>query len=177
MAASLNVNDSGTWRKLKELWANDAATWRKLKSLWANDSGTWRQIYQAGIDFTLTANGSAQNSVGTVGKGYNSALTGFGVHGSLSAQPLLAGYGLTIWTLFDITATNEAYVEISGFGSDPGSGFLTSITNVTGGVTRLASAATYNWLGGGLARWYWTPGPTPWGFVGGGTYNMNIVVT
>lgn len=177
MTSSLNVNDASTWRKLKSLNVNDASTWRKLKSLWANDSGTWRQIYSAGYDFTLTANGSAQNSSGVSGKGFNTILNGFASHGSLSVQPLFADYGVNIWTLYDTTATSEALIEIGGFGADPGSGWLNSVTNVTTGVTRLASLASYSWVGGGQARWYWNTGSTAWGFVGGVTYNMNIVVS
>jgi hypothetical protein len=174
--AALHLNDAGTWRRILKVHVNDAGTWRQIRAVYVNDAGTWRPVYSAGYDFTLTANGSAQNSTGVVGKGFNTILNGFTTHGSLSVQPLFADYGLNIWTLYDITSTSEAYTEIAGFSSAPGAGFLSSIENVTTGVTRLASAATYAYLGGGVARWYWTPGPTAWGFVGGGAYNMRITV-
>ena len=175
--AALHLNDAGTWRKINSVYVNDASTWRKIKKIYVNDASTWRQVYSAGYDFTLAANGSAQDSSGVSGKGFNTVLNGFPTHGSLSMQPLFTDYGVNVWTLYDITATSEALIEIGGFGADPGSGWLDSVTNVTTGVTRLASAASYSWLGGGQARWYWNTGSTAWGFTGGVTYDMNIVVS
>lgn len=173
--AALHLNDAGTWRRIQKVHVNDAGTWRQIRGIFVNDAGTWRQIFSAGYDFTLNANGSAQNSTGVSGKGFNTVLNGFPTHGSLSVQPLFTDYGVNIWTLYDITSTNEALIEIGGFGANPGSGWLDSVTNVTTSVTRLASAATYSYSAG-MARWYWTPGPTAWGFVGGVSANMRIAV-
>jgi hypothetical protein len=49
--------------------------------------------------------------------------------------------------------TTKASLSVSGFGSNPGSSWLSSIT--CNGVQKLSSAATFNYSGG-TASWSWT---------------------
>lgn len=47
--ASIEINDSGTWRFIDQIKVNDSGTWRQIKQVQVNDSGTWRSVYQADI--------------------------------------------------------------------------------------------------------------------------------
>lgn len=77
--------------------------------------------------------------------GYNSA-TGTGAY-----SPGLTG-GKNVGILMDVCYA-YSYLDVSGFSSDPGSSWLTSIT--CNGVTKLVGSAGYSY-GGGRARWEWT---------------------
>ena len=41
-----SVNDSGTWRSIKNIYRNDSGTWRLIDSLYVNDSDTWRKVHE-----------------------------------------------------------------------------------------------------------------------------------
>ena len=41
-----SVNDSGTWRSIKNIYRNDSGTWRLIDSLYINDSGSWRKVHE-----------------------------------------------------------------------------------------------------------------------------------
>lgn len=71
MAASLNVNDAGTWRNIST-WANDSGTWRQI-TLWVNDAGTWRQLgVTAVIELGVAKNLSGIGAPGAVSVTVNS---------------------------------------------------------------------------------------------------------
>jgi len=44
----LNVNDSGTWREIKEVYVKNSGSWQQIDEVHVNDSGTWRKVFQAG---------------------------------------------------------------------------------------------------------------------------------
>lgn len=44
---TLHLNDSSTWRQIKQVYVNDGGLWRTIKGVYVNDSGTWRQVYAA----------------------------------------------------------------------------------------------------------------------------------
>src|SRR5688572_15474120 len=56
MAASLHINDAGTWRAIANVYVNDAGTWRTIQNIYVNDNGTWRLVFTA---LTATAAGTA----------------------------------------------------------------------------------------------------------------------
>jgi len=41
-----SVNDSGTWRSIKNIYRNDNGTWILIDSLYINDNGTWRKVHE-----------------------------------------------------------------------------------------------------------------------------------
>jgi len=45
--ATVQVNDSGTWRTTTGIEVNDSGTWRTIQTIEVNDSGTWRLVYSA----------------------------------------------------------------------------------------------------------------------------------
>lgn len=44
----LSVNDSGTWREIKEVYVKNSGSWQQIDEVHVNDSGTWRKVFQAG---------------------------------------------------------------------------------------------------------------------------------
>lgn len=64
-----SVNDSGTWRSIKNIYRNDSGTWRLIDSLYINDSGTWRKVHEklkATLSTgTVSGSGFAPDSVTT----------------------------------------------------------------------------------------------------------------
>jgi hypothetical protein len=83
-------------------------------------------------------------------------LTGYlsGNFGTYSPTGLSGGK--TVFAIMDFTpslcSSNESWLEVSGFSSDPGKNWLTSIT--CNGVQNLASASGYSFTSG-IARWAW----------------------
>lgn len=41
----IQVNDSGTWRKVKDVWVNQGGTWLREKVVYEDDGGTWRKVF------------------------------------------------------------------------------------------------------------------------------------
>ncbi len=120
---------------------------------------------------------SCFNSMVTVGIGYNA-----GVYGTYSPTALTGGYTVTELRdvgggaelgnfCFPIPATSQSFFQVSGFSSDPGSSWLTSIT--CNGVERLSSAAIYDGYSGGSATWEW--GTSAFGFVDNDQVSCTIV--
>lgn len=150
---SLNVNDSGTWRKLKKLPVNDSGTWRYLKSLWANDSGTWRKIFQSGVDFNLTAESDDDPGPATF-RGYIHASSGT-PFGSVSASD--DGDGHTIYEITVALSTSRTRLQISGFGADPGVGHVIELINNTSSITKTVASNLFSYsYGSGFAVWTFT---------------------
>lgn len=153
---SFNVNDAGTWRTLKSLNVNDAGTWRALKSLWVNDAGTWRQIFTSADNLSLTAGqASISGPITYTGYNNNSYPWNNGVVGSLTGATL--GDGKIVQTITDSVTLNNSILTITGFGADPGIGYLSSL--LINGITRTGASAGYSWQPGGntgMAEWVWS---------------------
>lgn len=137
--SSVNVNVSGTWHSATP-WVNVSGTWHKLVSAWANVAGTWHQVFAGGITLFTGTNG------GFVG--FRSTPTP--TFGTLTPTALDATPH-TIIALED--SASLLFIKVSGFGSDPGSTWLTSMT--LNGGTRLGTTATYSFATG-VATWQWT---------------------
>lgn len=72
-----SVNDSGTWRSIKNIYRNDSGTWRLIDSLYVNDSGTWRKVHEK-LKATLST-GSAYGS--GIGEATTTSVTASGAGG------------------------------------------------------------------------------------------------
>lgn len=127
---------------------------------------------------TNTVGWSLQNTTPAVWSfsivaGQNDTLIGYytGVFGSItSGQTLPSGQNIyAVWQDTILPAgTIASGVIISGFSSNPGSAFFTSLA--INGKTFVASAATYTYgvAGPGWAEWQWSN--DPYGFSSGTTY-------
>lgn len=154
----LFVTDSAnTSRKVQRLIVIDSANVaRSLKRLFVVDaSNLARLVYQS--DFTDTFSITAGHLTGPPAQtGYVSGSIGSITGGTLTGGKVIAALQET---------GSTAQLVVSGFTSDPGSGWLASIT--ANGVTEPGNTAAYSYLSGD-AQWDWG---ALWGFVNGNTYN------
>jgi hypothetical protein len=129
------------------------------------------------IQFAETWSGPTDSPTMTEGKYIHYALgygvttyTGFDTSLIGSMSPTKTADGLTYYAIFDLQGPDiaEANVVLSGFTSDPGQGWLGSVTAL--GVTKTAASATYSYSSG-EATWTW---PTKFGFTGTGTTTVQI---
>ena len=102
--------------------------------------------------------GSCGMPPGQIAEGYFSGVTG-------SYSPTVLTGGRTVYGVYDVlvffcSGVNTSILIVSGFSSDPGKGWLTSIT--CNGVTNPSSFASYSYSGG-MGSWHWT---TLFGFSG-----------
>lgn len=109
--------------------------------------------------------GSCSPPPGPIADGYYS-----GIMGTYSPTTLTGGR--TVFGVYDVNAfvcgTNAAVLIVSGFSSDPGKGWLTSIS--CNGVSNSGSSATYSYSGG-MGFWHWT---TKFGFAGNTSVSCSI---
>lgn len=161
MAAELHINDSATWRKMREVHVNDVGTWRRIKSVHVNDSGTWRQVFTDG--FSITA-GTFLNNVG-----WESTIP----YGSTDPSPAVLPDGKVVEALHESSSTNIVF-RVSGLLSDPGQSYFTSIT-ANGNTLTSASATSYAYNAGSQSsQWNWSI-PAVFGFVNGNQYQVVVV--
>lgn len=165
---TFNVNDASTWRSLA-MWVNDSATWRKL-AMWVNDAGTWRRLTSTSAAFSITAGlydpDPTFHTYSEIGRS-----TAHSVGSVTSGNPLPDGK--TVAECLDANTgpgAIAAHLAISGFSSDPGATYFTSLSGNS--VTLLASAASYTY-GAGLATWTW-PTASKFNFVNTSSYNMTL---
>ena len=103
---------------------------------------------------TLQLGHGVYSGCSTILSGYNPGAS----FGSYSPTGLAGGE--TVETIIDSISLSYpgcpdySELAVSGFSSNPGVGWLTSIT--CNGVTNPASSATYAYLGGGQATWQWS---------------------
>jgi hypothetical protein len=101
---------------------------------------------------------------GTTGAYSPTGLTGGKTVGGL-IDYISRGYCGEMWR------PTQAYLWVEGFSSDPGTGWLTSVT--CNNVTRLPGTATYTYeSAAGRAIWYWPD--QPFGFTRGSTSACSI---
>jgi hypothetical protein len=130
----------------------------------------------------LSANAATDNgtltvgseSFGDCGSGNFQHLTARGYLGAGggSYSPTTLTGGKTISDLYDVSAiacSSSAHIYVSGFSSNPGSSWLTSVT--CNSVTLSSPAATFDYSGG-VAGWHWFS--TKFGFLSG-VYSCSIV--
>lgn len=119
---------------------------------------------------TLTSGGSSFGPCGefqTVGDGYYSSLMG-------SYSPTELTGGNTLFGIYDVirpgcTNPGNSSIIVSGFSSNPGSSWLTSVT--CNGVENTAGSASFTYSSG-QAIWSWSK---LFGFSGSGNYSCSIV--
>lgn len=101
---------------------------------------------------TLQLGAYSVSGCGWLVLGYNDTLS----FGSYSPTGLTGGE--TVTALSDINSfagcPSTAILAVSGFASNPGVDWLTSVT--CNGVTNPVSSATFEYLGGGQAQWQWS---------------------
>ena len=160
---SISVNDNGTWRTQKLIYANDAGTWRAAKAVYIKDSGVWRTVYgdQSGTDtfttpstfnwtvpegvFSITVTGCGGGGAGGSGDGgANNDGPGFGGGGAnLVTETLAVSPG-------DVLTVT---VGAGGLGR-LGGGYAGKPTTITG------PGVNYNVAGGGGGgAWFGWGGP------------------
>lgn len=85
MAAGVYVNDSGTARRINEIWVNNNGTARQITEIWVNDNGVARMIFSGSV--VQSFSGSVQTSGGATASftlsstGSRTALNGSGESG------------------------------------------------------------------------------------------------
>mgnify|MGYP003333416642 CR=1 FL=1 len=67
--ASANINVSGLWKNVKQIYSNVGGTWQSIKSGWVNVGGLWKQFFSSGAysdsGTTVSSTYSSYNSVFT----------------------------------------------------------------------------------------------------------------
>ena len=76
-----SVNDSGTWRSIKNIYRNDSGTWRLIDSLYINDSGSWRKVHEKLKATLSTGTLGADNLAGDPATTYFGNVTASGAGG------------------------------------------------------------------------------------------------
>lgn len=117
----------------------------------------------------MLALAASDNGTITVGStGCESSFTwiwGYGSGGIGSYSPTGLTGGETVHALFtsvagpSCTGTLNGHFQVTGFSSDPGQSWLTSVD--CNGITKTGSTATYSYSSGS-AEWVWSA--TSWGF-------------
>jgi hypothetical protein len=139
---------------------------------------TSRQANASSDSGTLTAGQLSSSCPPGIGTGILT-YDGMGSEGSSygSYNPYGLTGGDTVWSIFDIhkgTATcagNASTLVVTGFSSNPGSSWLTSIK--CNGVQNSGSTASYFYVSlSGNAVWQWS---TLFGFANGSQYSCTIV--
>ena len=161
--SELKINDSGTWRNVQQVQVNDSGTWRDIQEIYVNDSGTWRTVFlKALLNATMTEGFYDDGATQYIGYVPSIPI------GSMSSTAVTGGY--TLSACYDAASgANNSYVIITGFGSNPGSGFFTSVT--VGSTTKTSASASYSYFAG-QATWNWS---TLFGLDGTGTSAVLIV--
>jgi len=143
-------------------------------------------VLVASFYFGISQNASASSDSGTLTAALNTSSCpsgripivehiGFltGTFGSYNPTGLTGGE--SVFGLYDIhwlclNGQLDSFLSVSGFSSDPGSGWLTSVT--CNGVERMGSAATSYGYSGGNAGWGFGGN---FGFTSGSNYSCTIV--
>lgn len=154
------INDSGTWRSVRQVQINDGGVWRTIRSIEVNSGGVWRTVFLYELLSTTMTEGIG---------GPGSALFGYSDPsiysiGSVGSTAVEGGYTLTSLVDFNDGFTTYAELAISGFGSDPGAAFFDSIT--VGGSNKASVTASYSYVAG-TATWTW--GSSTFGLDGSGS--------
>jgi hypothetical protein len=140
-----HVNDLGAWRQLRKIHVNDLGTWRSIRFVWVNDLGTWRKVFSRDHSFSITVGDSGGGSFGYIS----------GSFGAISGGTL--DDGSTITGLYNATGDGLLHFSASGFSSDPGQSYFSSLT--VDSTEFLSSSAGYGYSGG-VATWSWATGFT-----------------
>jgi hypothetical protein len=129
-----------------------SGTWRSFASGWIRVSGTWQQFYSGGATGTYSGNATAVYESSFPAESWG-ILGPFGGGGSWSGTT--DSNGMTMGTFIDVyvaSAYTYSAFSISGFSSDPGAGYFTSIYGKT------SASASYGYSSG-VATWTWTDAP------------------
>lgn len=143
---SLNINDTATWRAIKRVNVNDVGTWRDCKSVWINDGGVWRKVFQRGVTLLMTEDTDGSTFYGWINNTYG------------TMTPSNDGNGHTIQelTVKYSPPPSVTRLQLSGFGADPGQGYLNELTNVDTATTITGASATLYQYSAGFAAWNWS---------------------
>jgi hypothetical protein len=176
----LFIGDSGgVARKVKRLFIGDSGgNARLIKRLFVGDSGgVARLVYQGKFTTSGTFTSSTSTSSVTV-KGYDPTAYMLGLAVGSSLSPATLDDGHTLLVLAEGQGPGpffETQISISGFSSDPGTGYFASIT--CNGITKLNTDFTYSYTGG-VATWNVNTGSSGTGDLfsmpGSGTVNWTL---
>lgn len=112
---------------------------------------------------TLSASGSAGTFLSQVGY-----ING----GAGTFTPTTTSDGKTVEAWYQQTLTGNSFVEVSGFGADPGqNGWATNFV-INGIASKSAASANVYAYSSGTASWRWNT--TTWGFVSGAGFTAVI---
>lgn len=147
---SLSVNVGGAWRGAVPS-VNVGGAWHAVTGVFVNVGGSWHQVYSsAGGTYNFTLNAGENNLATTFG--YNNTVP----FGSITPSANLPSTSpaLDIRTLTYNSNTGVVSLSVEGFGADPGSGWLQSLTI----SSHAFPAASYSYSGG-IATWSWSSPP------------------
>lgn len=159
----IRVNNFLSWVTPRFVHINDAGTWRSIRNVFVNDAGTWRLTYARGLIATMTA-----GTDGGFNTGYNNQT---GSYGSMSAVTLNDGH--TVSSISYNSFSGAMFLSIAGFSSDPGQGYLTSLS--IGGIGTL-TPGDGNFFGysyGTAAQWSWLTSA----LTNGGVYPIELYIS
>lgn len=164
---SLRVWNGSSWIYASpKVWNGGA--WTSVKNAYVWNGSSWVSFYP-----NLKYNGTITAAYDTDGFTYEQYVFLSGAFGS--ASPTTLTDGKTFFELLTyyspLGAFQYNYLDISGFSSDPGASYLSSI--YISGTTYTLSSTDYVY-GSGHATW--TVATTPW-LTGGGAYSVKLYGT
>ena len=132
--ASANINVSGLWKNVKQIYSNVGGTWQSIKSGWVNVGGLWKQFFSSGAysdsGTTVSSTYSSYNSVftpyitGTTSHWQNAVSLDY----RIQKDP---GSGFTTGSGF---TSGSGFISGSGFGLGLGLGGLDGALGICLGV-------------------------------------------
>jgi hypothetical protein len=108
---------------------------------------------------TITVGVGGNQAAGICVWGYASGVGSYSPTGLTGGETVVSLFTAVIGPLCE--GTLNGYFQVSGFSSNPGQSWLTSVT--CNGTTKTGGTATYSYSSG-TAEWSW--GATTWGFPG-----------
>lgn len=160
MSGTYVVDSGNVTRRVRTPWVIDSGNVaRRVRKIYVIDSGgVARLVFFTAQNFSMTAGSSGSLS------GYD-----HGIFGTLS--PTLLPDGNTIFSIFRTSPSPFPLdLYITGFSSNPGSHYLTSL--FINSTTFLATSATYSYAAG-AANWHWATGTN---FISGNFYSGVITL-
>jgi len=165
---TMSVKQGGVWNPVTGLYVKQSGVWQSVQTGYVKQGGAWNIFYSSGLyNGSMTA-GTDTDGVNYVSYGYASGVGAFG-----SASPSTMTDGKNFQALYDYYDLNVGgsygIFGVSGFASDPGQSYFTSITSNS--VTYYSASAAFYSYGSGIATWTFPA----FGFTPTNTYSVVVV--
>ena len=163
---TMSVKQGGAWNTVTGLYTKQSGVWQPVQTGYVKQSGVWNIFYSSGL-----YNGSM--TAGFVSDGLTFTYIGYEpVYTIGSVSPSTLTDGKTLYSLYDYydisVGSSYGYFQVSGFASDPGSSYFTTLT--INSTNYSSSSAFYSYFSG-TASWVF---PVVFSFSNGNTYTVVI---